>query len=506
MKRRDFIEKTSVAAGGMALMPSFAREFIKDSNLGITSVFETKLRVHVLNTTTLHSDAWEGSCRTGELKDLTLDAEKKNMESGLEKLKKELASMKLPANIELVESISIYGWAEKGNPDIIMPAEQLALLGKTDPQTDLYVVSHPFESWKIAEKYKKPVIILQPSGWAVDMIPAIRRMGLPSFHVSDYNELESLLNVFYAEKAVRNTRLLTVTNFPNRLPFGLVSDMPDVGVLKTRYNVENRFMDYNEFFGEMDKIEKDGAILSKAGKYADELMKKVGSSNMKRDDIIKGFLFYYATVANMAKTNSNAFTIECFELCASLQPWNRRFTPCFTHALLKDTGFPAACESDFNALMAMMVEMYLSRKAVYMGNPTINKKTSTLNIHHSVASLKMNGFDQPDTPFDIQSFTKAGFGATLRHDFTKNAGQKVTVGRFDPSGSRILISSGEIIGGSGMEGCGCAQNVDIKLPNGFEFWRASQDFGHHLAMVYGDYTQDIRNLGDILKFEVVNIT
>jgi L-fucose isomerase-like protein len=153
--------------------------------------------------------------------------------------------------------------------------------------------------------------------------------------------------------------------------------------------------------------------------------------------------------------------------------------------------------------MAMMIEMYISRKAVYMGNPTINKKTSTLNISHSVASIKLNGFDQPDTPFDIQSFTNTGFGATLRHDFTKDIRQKVTVGRFNPEGTKMLISNGEVIGGGGMTGCGCAQNVDIKLPNGYEFWRASQEFGHHLAMVYGDYTQDIRNLGDLMKFEVV---
>jgi hypothetical protein len=153
-----------------------------------------------------------------------------------------------------------------------------------------------------------------------------------------------------------------------------------------------------------------------------------------------------------------------------------------------------------------MVGMYISRKAVYMGNPTIDKKGSTLNLTHDVASLKMNGFDQPDSPFDIQSFAKSGFGPTLRHDFTKDTGQKVTVSIFDPSGSSILISSGEIISGGGVKGFGCIQNVDIKIPNGFEFRRVSQNYGQHLTMVYGDYTQEIRNLGDIMKFEVVNIT
>ena len=265
MNRRDFIEKTSVTAGGIVLMPSFAKRFTDEAGLEITSALDTKLRVHVINTTTLHSDAWEGSCRSGELKNLTFDAEKNRMDETLQKMKKDLASLKLHPNIELVEPISLYGWAEKGNPDIIVPGEQLDLLLKTDPQTDLYVVTFPFEGWKIAERFKKPVVILQEAGWAVDMIPLIRRMGLPSFHVSDYDELLSLLDVFYARKAVQNTRILTITNFPNRLPFGLLSDTPDVSVLETRYGVENKFMDYNSFFNEMNTVERDGNHFEKSG-------------------------------------------------------------------------------------------------------------------------------------------------------------------------------------------------------------------------------------------------
>jgi hypothetical protein len=519
MKRRDFIVKTTLATSGLTLLPSFARRvssmslmssfakrFTDEAGLGITSALNTRLRVHVINTAMLHSAAWEGSCRTGDLKDLTYEVDKKNMDNRLEAIKKELASLKVAPSIEFVEPISIYTWAEKGNPDIKLPQEQLELIRATDSQTDLYVVSDPFSGWKIAETYKKPVVILQSAGWGVDMIPAIRRMGLPSFHVMDYDELISLLNVFYARKAIQNTRILTVTNFPNRLPWGLISNMPDVGVLKTRYGVENNFMNYKDFFGVMDIVEKDGKVLRKAGEFADELIKKAVSNNMTREDIIKGLMFYYAAIFNMSNTNSNAFTIECFELCASQNPWNRRFTPCFTHVLLKDTGFPSTCESDYNAMMAMMVGMYISRKAVYMGNPTIDKKSSTLNLTHDVASLKMYGFDQPDSLFDIQSFAKSGFGPTLRHDFTKDIGKKVTVSVFDPSGSSILISSGEIINGGGVKGFGCIQNVDIKLPNGDEFRRVSQNFGQHITMVYGDYTQEIKDLGDIMKFEVVNIT
>ena len=106
----------------------------------------------------------------------------------------------------------------------------------------------------------------------------------------------------------------------------------------------------------------------------------------------------------MDKYSCHAFTIDCFELCSSMHPWRRRFTPCLTHALLKDTGYPSACEGDINALLAMMVEMYLSRKAVYMGNPDVDVDKNTLSLHHSVASLKMKGLDKSDSYYEIDGF------------------------------------------------------------------------------------------------------
>ena len=153
----------------------------------------------------------------------------------------------------------------------------------------------------------------------------------------------------------------------------------------------------------------------------------------------------------------------------------------------------------------MMIEMYLSRKSVYMGNPDIDKKENILKIHHSVASLKLFGIDKEKSDYDIHSFAESGFGVTLRHDFSKSKGEVVTIGRFNPSGTKMIVTKGEIIGGSGLEGCGCAQNVEIKVPNAYELWREMQNFGHHQALVYGDYIENIRDLGDMMNFEVIPV-
>jgi len=472
----------------------------------LKSAINTKLGVRFVNTGVLHSDAWEGSCRVGDLENLTYEAGEKALEKQLLILKQKLKSRLLPPEIELIEPISIYSWSEKGNPDIILSEDRINLLKEDDKKIDVYVVSHPYEGLKIAEYYKKPVIIMQKQGWAVDMPAAIRSLGIPSFHAEDMDTVFDFIRLFMVKKAFKQTKLLNVTNFPKRAPWGVVSSVTDLDFLKDRYGMDYKYLDYKEFFGAMDKIVKEKFIQKEADKITSILIDNAVNNIMTKEDVKNSVLFYLTTSRIMSEFECNAFTIECFELCSSLNTWKRRFTPCLTHALLKDSGYPSACEGDINALLAMMIEMYLSRKAVYMGNPNIDKKNNILNIHHSVASLKMRGIDSGASSYEIHSFTKSGFGATLRHDFNKDIGEIVTIGRFDPSGTKMLITKGRIIGGGGLVGYACAQNINIEIPNGYEFWRESQNFGHHLALVYGDYINKIRDLGNLMNFEVISIT
>jgi L-fucose isomerase-like protein len=272
--------------------------------------------------------------------------------------------------------------------------------------------------------------------------------------------------------------------------------------IKEHYDFDYKFVDYEEFFADMDALVQDKKIAKIRKEVAKDLQENAGSSNMTLQDIEKSLDFYYATLASMEKYACNAFTIECHELCSSLNPWNRKFTPCLTHALLKDTGFPAACEGDVNALMAMMLEMYVSEKSVYMGNPFFNFDENTLRIKHSNCGVKMNGIEAQAAEYDIRSFAESGFGATLRHDFALYEGTKCTVARFDPTGMKVLVSKGDIITGIGNEGYGCEQSVTLRIPDCYELWRSSQNYGHHFSLVYGDYTREIRDLGDMMNFEV----
>jgi L-fucose isomerase-like protein len=502
--RREFIGTTSLATGAFALIPGRIPTWIFGNETTIRGAIYTPLSVKFIHSGVIHQEAFEGSCRWGSLDSLTMSAETEALRKGLENLKQEIGRFSFSPGIQVLEPEGVYMWVEKGNPDIMLKDQELFKLIEDDPDTDIYVVTGglpQFICLRIAQTYKKPVIFMSSSGWGLDVPAGIRARGLESFYVQDMNQLNDLLLVFKARKAFHNTRFLNVTNFEVE-PKGVISSANNMDFIKEKYGMDYHTVNYQEFFTDMDKLLKDKEIRQKAEKLAGVLINGAGASNMTKEDVINSFNFYLTVLHFFNKYNCNAFGIECFELCSSMNPWNRRFTPCMTHSLLKNDGFPSACEKDISALLSMAAMMYVSHKPAYMGNPDLDLEKNIIMLHHSDSPTKMSGFDKPQDYYEIKSFTEAGFGATLRYDYNAHKGEIVTLSRFDPSARKILVIPGEISGGAGMDGLGCSQRVSIAVKNAREAMREMQEFGHHLSLVYGNCVESIRDLGVIMGFEV----
>ena len=504
--RREFIGTTAMATGALAFAPgSLSAYFFGPENAVKSAVYTTNLSVKFVHTGVIHEEAYEGSCRHGNLENMTMEAETGALKRGLEGLINQVNEKSFGPGINMLDPQGIYLWVEKGNPEIMLKDEELFKLNDDDPSTDVYVVTGglpQFTCVRIAETYKKPVLFLSSAGWGIDVPGGIRAIGYESFYVQDMDQLAELLMVFKARKAFRQTRFLDVTNF-EVVPKGVISSVNDLDFIKEKYGMDYHTVNYNEFFSEMDRVVSRKDIRKKSEVLAEELMAASGGGNMTKEDVIKSFDFYLTVLHFFKKYDCNAFGVECFELCSSMIPWNRRFTPCMTHSLLKNEGFPSACEKDLNALLSMAVMMYVSNKPAYMGNPDFLLDENKIRLHHSDSPTRMSGFDQPEDYYEIKSFTEAGFGATLRYDYEAHKGQQITLARFDPAAKRILLIPGEISAGGGMEGFGCSQNVTLSVNNCRESMRAMQDFGHHLSMVYGNCVEQVRDLGVLMDFEVV---
>jgi L-fucose isomerase-like protein len=508
LTRREFVGITAMASGSLAFVPgSLSSYFFGPEQSVRSAVYTTPLSVKFVHTGVIHEEAYEGSCRVGNLKNMTMEAETAENKRGLEKFTNQVKEYTFGPGIEVLTPQGIYLWVEKGNPEIMLKDQELYKLNDDDRTADVYVVTGglpQFTCVRIAERYKKPVIFLSSSGWGLDVPAGLRAIGTESFYVQNMDQLNDILMVFKARKAFRNTKFLNVTNF-DVVPKGVISSIRDLDFIKDKYGMDYHTVNYKEFFSEMDRLLKDRDIVKKSQEMADALSKGAGASNMTSADIVNSFNFYLTILHFFNKYECNAFGVECFELCSSMNPWNRRFTPCMTHSLLKNEGFPSACEKDLNALLAMAAMMYVTNKPAYMGNPNFDLKNNIITLNHSDSPTKMTGFGQPDGYYEIKSFADAGFGVNLRYDYEAHKGQVVTLSRFDPSAKKMLVIPGEISGGGGMEGIGCSQEVSIRVKDSREAMREMQVYGHHLSLVYGDCTEQIRDLGELMDFGVVKV-
>jgi len=165
-----------------------------------------------------------------------------------------------------------------------------------------------------------------------------------------------------------------------------------------------------------------------------------------------------------------------------------------------------------------------------MANP-MNTGKDWLSLNHSVPGIKMAGYDRPDLPYDLRHFVKSGWGTKVMIDFTRPEEKIVTLARIGPLGKKIYLAKGEIADCTGYRKgvlsatrnredmspalvkslnasheanlIGCSLTAHIKVSDAVESMRKLCEFGSHLAMVYGDYTGEMRELADMLGLEVV---
>jgi len=447
----------------------------------------------------IHSGAYEGPCRVGKKEDLTPEAER---ERGRNEFQASVRDLKanLSDDVRVLEPVSME-WKD----DFVVSECELARLQPDVQEADL-VLGLPsglgqYPAIRIAHRYGRPVGTM---GWvaSIDTTAYLRSRDMEGYSFLDYEHLNQVLSLLRARKAFRQTRFLVATEGNSMVPTGVVSSIWDLEGLKARYGIDYACVPARDIIRGMEDLTK--AEMEQVDGIATRLVKNAQATHMSTDDVARSVRFYMATKRALDRYECNAFVIPCFEVCARQILEEQRVTFCLTHSLLKDEGIPSACEADCNVLMAISLLMYLSNKSAYMGNSySVSREENMLAVHHDVPGLKMKGLDGPDLPYEIRNFAVGGWGATIRYDFAQDMGAPVTLARYDPTGTRVLVVGGRIAGGGGFDRVGCSLSVYVKVRDIVDLYHKEMDFGHHLAMVYGDYVDQVKQLGAVMGFEVV---
>ena len=460
---------------------------------------DVKVNVKPVFAQLVHSGTYEGPCRVGREEDLAPEAERQKGRAQFEEYTRDLRENS-GRDVRLLEPV----YMEWGD-DFVLPEAELAKLEPDVHDADLVLIAPSglpqYPAIAIAQRYGKPVGMM---GWvaSVDVAAYLRSRGLEGYAFLDYEHLKRVLSLLKVRKAFRRTRILVAAEGNTRVPTGVVSSIWDLEGLKRRYGVDYTCVSAMDLIYGMDDLGE--AERQQAEELANRLIENAEDVHMSREDVLRSVEFYLTVRRALDAYECNAFVIPCFEICVKQVLAERRVTFCLTHSLLKDRGIPSACEADTNVLMAIAMLMYLSGKSVYMGNSyLVDRGENILAVHHDVPGLKMKGLDEPDLPYEIRNFTVGGWGATIRYDFSRDIGAPVTLARFDPTGTRVLVVKGEMAGSGGVNQVGCALSAHIKVRDIVDLFHKEMGFGHHLAVVYGDYVQDVKELGEIMGLQVV---
>ena len=432
-----------------------------------------------------HSHFWEGPCRAGYAKDMTPEAE----DAAATKAFAEAVELLKGATpeIEFLPAIDA-----RYDEKFVVSREVYAQIEDRIDEVDFFLCMN----WRIPklERYRKTVVILQNGNEGIDFGAYCRSIGVEAHVCMDLQDLNEIAHALWVRKVVANTRALVLTH--GSMPtFGLQSLIRDPELIRSRYGMEIVKLPFKEIFKYMDEVTDD-----EARPIAERILGASLETKVNKDWFINDIKYYLAAKKMMDVYDCNAFSTACHELCTSEIPQNRKFTPCTTHSLLKDEGYPSGCEEDLNALLAMTVMQAAAMRPAFMGNPNM-ETDELLRIHHAVPALRMNGYDRKPLRYKLWAFTGQGFGGKLQVDFTENEDKYVTLGRFNPQADTLSLGRGEVIK-SQFEEVYCSPYYYIKMRDARGFMHQLASFGHHQVLVFGDYSRMLHQIAEVMGFKI----
>lgn len=508
----------------------------------ISRPIDMKVNVRPVYNVMLHDYAYEGPCRFGQADELTHEFDAMSAAAGFKRFSERVAKI------------------AEGNPDINMLEPVMATvtdefsykedvfeaLGANIGEVDIFFMqaASPATSrllGQMATRYDKPIILFNGSGTITEgNVSHMHHRGFDKiFGAISWVQATQFMRMFKVKKALDNTRVLKLFRYESENYLTDDCDAKGIKIDVTNVNVHEMFDMIHTGDGSgnytlplrtnIDNLDAEDD--AEAERVADEIIAGADDVWMDRDKVVKSVRFNILCRKLMRRFNCNAFTGQCKECCATTRINEEEVTWCLGNSLNHEDRIASACEGDLNALRALTVMACISRKAPYQSNtsplvldedgtllapmwfeqrPCIQEFPNQLYCNwHAVPNRKMkSGYDSDEmAPYAVGPFTSSKrFGATFRYDFAKDKGEVVTFLRFNPEGTKMLVTRSHILDGTGYERYGCPEGLYYRIENRDEFFQTQIEFGSHMVMSYGDYVQDLKDFAKIMGLEMILFT
>jgi hypothetical protein len=180
---------------------------------------------------------------------------------------------------------------------------------------------------------------------------------------------------------------------------------------------------------------------------------------------------------------------------------------CLTFSKLNDLGFVGACEGDMDSTLTMLMFAYAFRVPGFITDPVIDKAKNAMVHFHCTSATKMDGPNGPRLPFTIRTQTDSKGGVAL--EVENRLDQPVTCAKL-VNLDTLLYTPGKIIETS-TSPMACRTQFAQSVPDArrlFLNWGENVIQGGvmtllHRVVFYGDYTDAMRDLGDLMGLKVI---
>lgn len=469
------------------------------------STLNVKLNVKPILFTMYHINAYMGPCRYGEGHALTTEYDIEVGNEAFKFFKDEMETTLDMRNINLLEPVVIT-W----NEDFVLKESEMQKAMADDCETDFYLIRGlriaSYFSVQLALRTGKPVgFTPPPTAFSicdhVDMTARLFAMDRPAYAFRDFDHINDVFSSLRTKKALQETKIF----FPLKsamLTFGCQSSYLTLEHVTERFGTRFDHVNSDDVFKWLDALTPEEK--KEAEDLANHLVKTSKGMHMPAKFLAHDTAFYVTIKKMMQHYDCNAFTIPCFEVCATRELQRRQLTFCLTHSLFKDRGISSACAGDVGSVLTISMLINLTRKAPFMGNTMVlDYKANQCRVLHDVACAKMKGYDQPDLPIEYVSFTLENWGATMRYDFALDNGEPITLINLSPDMKKLMVAKGVINGCDNYLVPECKHAVRFTVADAERFHACQSHVGHHFAWVYGDYSKLLAQFAQDCGLEVL---
>ena len=444
---------------------------------------DIRLNVKPMFLTLYHEYVFEGPCRFGEGMQLEKEFD---LHMAAEKFKGCYAQLQaaMPEDVvNLLEPVKV-----ERDEQFLTKDEMIEKLAEGSEEVDLYYIGYASRPYDLALEFAmrtgKPCAITQACCASAITSAEFLSRGLEFYSFEDWADATEYMTVLRARKVLKDSKILAATRMTSAVSVSAPDSIIDPEKITAKFGTRIRFVSAHEL---LDQISYDDPMSNHCtpGREGLNLTAEDEKGIDKlTDEIIDGADECQMTREMVKKSVEAHWGIQKF-----LDAYECN---CFTSPIRNGVRAPLP-------------------KALFFTPDHVDEKTVELadaeNVvltFHSVPNRRWESFDEEFRPYAIREFARSGFGATFRYKFEEDAGQTITMCRIDPTCEKLFVAKGTILTSMGYTQTNCSMGVFFQVKDSKDFFQKQAAIGNHMPLIYGDFEEQIIQLGELLGLEIVN--